>query len=213
MNKKLFHGLILVSALLAIAVDFFEYKTLFFFFKPLTTALIILLVFCFRYGGGNSYSNSILMGLFFCLAGDVFLLSSDFFVYGLGSFLIGHLLFLKAFVKERGWYFPLEVGIPLILFGGVLLWLSYPNLEQLFIPVVLYMSVIILMSWQGIALNRHSSQKAFQSIGLAVTLFLLSDALIALDKFYFSFSFSGLLVLSTYWTAIFLLAESTTLKG
>jgi uncharacterized membrane protein YhhN len=45
-------------------------------------------------------------------------------------------------------------------------------------------------------------------LGWAISLFLFSDALIAVDKFYFSLSFSRVLILATYWIAIFLIARS-----
>ncbi|MBT3542361.1 MAG: hypothetical protein HOK87_02700 [Flavobacteriaceae bacterium] len=111
MNKNALKYLILVSAFFAIAADFFEYKPLFYFLKPLTTSLIILLAFRFRSASRSNYSNSIGIGLFFCLIGDVFLLFPNFFVFGLGSFLIGHLLFIRAFVKEVGWPCYLWFGL------------------------------------------------------------------------------------------------------
>ena len=209
MNKNALKYLILVSAFFAIAADFFEYKPLFYFLKPLTTSLIILLVFRFRSASRSNYSNSIGIGLFFCLIGDVFLLFPNFFVFGLGSFLIGHLLFIRAFVKEVGWQLPYTVGIPLILVGCLLFGFTHSNLERLLIPVVFYMAIIVLMSWQGIALSIKSTQIAFKRIGIAVSFFFFFFSLIALDKFYIPFAFSGIVVLSTYWIAIFLLANST----
>ena len=87
--------------------------------------------------------------------------------------------------------------------------LSYVSLDALFIPVLFYISIIVLMSWQGIALTQIGAP-AHKNIGWAVSLFLLSDGLLALNKFYIPFENSGTLILGTYWMAISLLANCTT---
>ena len=124
--------------------------------------------------------------------------------------MVGHIFFIFAFTAIKGWNWQLKIGIPLVFIGGTIFVLSYPNLASLFIPVMVYMISIIIMSWQGIFLQISSPKKAFKTLGFAVSLFVLSDGLLALDKFYVSFPLSGLFILITYWFAIFLLAEATT---
>ena len=210
MNQTAFKSFIFISALLSIIADFFEINLLFYFLKPLTTSLIVLFLLKHRDTAAKAYSNLVIIGLLFCLGGDTFLLFPDHFAFGLGAFLIGHLWFIAAFVKENGWKFPLKIGIPLAVFGSILYSLIYPDLGKIFLPVAVYMIVIVIMSWQGIALTRKSTEITFNRVGLAVSLFLFSDALIALNKFYAPISFSGVIILSTYWMAIFLLAKSAT---
>jgi uncharacterized membrane protein YhhN len=79
---------------------------------------------------------------------------------------------------------------------------------MLFFPVSVYLLVIIVMSWQGWALALNPNEKNVQPLGWGVSLFLFSDALIAIDKFYYPFSIAGILILVTYWTAVFLIAKS-----
>ncbi len=50
----------------------------------------------------------------------------------------------------------------------------------------------------------------FAYVGIAVVLFLISDSIIALNKSQYAFQLSGVLILSTYWLSISLLANSTT---
>ena len=64
------------------------------------------------------------------------------------------------------------------------------------------------MSWQGIFLKLSSSNEAFKSVGYAVSLFIFSDGILALNKFYIHFSLAGLLILSSYWLAIFFWGEA-----
>jgi hypothetical protein len=66
------------------------------------------------------------------------------------------------------------------------------------------------MSWQGWGLALNSKTKNLRSLGLGVSLFMFSDTLIAFDKFYIPFSYSGLLILATYWIAIYIIALSGT---
>jgi len=80
------------------------------------------------------------------------------------------------------------------------------------ISVFAYVGIIVLMSWQGIALQQNNLRANFRRIGWALGLFMLSDSLLALNKFYQPIPFSGLLILSTYWTSVFLFAQSISIS-
>ena len=135
-------------------------------------------------------------------------LFESFFLYGLTSFLVGHLCFLYAFVKQQGFQWPVIPGIFLGSIASTILFLCYDNLGALLLPVLVYIGVILIMSWQGIALQRQNKHFTFRYVGWAVVLFLFSDAVLALNKFYIPFAYSGVLILSTYWLAICLIALS-----
>jgi len=201
--------LILISAILAIVLDGIG-SVGFFVFKPLTTILILLLPTLYQDSEAKIYVKSIVFGLVFCLFGDAFLLFNSYFLFGLGSFLIGHLFFLYAFVKRQGWQKRYGIGLFLVILAIGICWLIQDKLNTLLIPVLLYMLVIVLMSWQGWGLALNSKTKNLRSLGLGVSLFMFSDTLIAFDKFYIPFSYSGLLILATYWIAIYIIALSGT---
>jgi uncharacterized membrane protein YhhN len=84
------------------------------------------------------------------------------------------------------------------------------KLNELLLPVVLYMTVIVLMSWQGWGLALNSKTKNLKNIGVGVSLFMVSDTLLAINKFYVPIPFSGIFILGAYWGAIYLIAKSTT---
>lgn len=201
--------LILISAILAIVLDGIG-SVGFFVFKPLTTILILLLPTLYQDSEAKIYVKSIVFGLVFCLFGDAFLLFNSYFLFGLGSFLIGHLFFLYAFVKRQGWQKRYGIGLFLVILAIGICWLIQDKLNTLLIPVLLYMLVIVMMSWQGWGLALNSKSKNLRSLGLGVSLFMFSDTLIAFDKFYIPFSYSGLLILATYWIAIYIIALSGT---
>jgi len=199
--------LMMAFGIAAISAELFN-SPLFIALKPLCTISILAYLLLFRNKAINNYSKRIGIGLFFCLVGDTFLLFESYFIWGLASFLVAHLIFLYAFIKIHGWLWEPRVAVVLALIAVGVFTLVSDDLDSLFYPVLIYLIVIVLMSWQGWALALNPKMEYRSFLGWAVSLFLFSDALIAIDKFYYSFSFSGILILSTYWIAIFLIARS-----
>lgn len=211
MVKIMYSILIAVSAIIAIVVNHQGHFEIYKIFKPLTTVLILALPILFWNSKNPKYNYLIIAALVFCLIGDVLLLYEDKFLYGLASFLIGHLFFATAFISIQGFNKNLLPIIILLLFGGGYLLYLKSSLGDFLFPVVIYISVIVFMTWQAISLSINNSKKVFAMIAIAAVLFTFSDAVIAYDKFKDPFDFAGLLVLSTYWCAIFLFANSTQL--
>lgn len=203
---------IFISGILALFFDFTENQWGFYITKPTTTFIILLYALQYRKKELKNYNLRICLGLFFCLVGDTLLLFDTYFIFGLVSFLIGHLCFLVAFYGQQGFKWPKSIGLLLILTAMTILYLCFPNLGVLKIPVFAYVGVIVLMSWQGIALQQNNLRSNFRRVGWAVGLFMFSDSLLALNKFYLSIPFSGLLILSTYWTSVFLFAQSISIS-
>lgn len=201
--------LILILGSAAIGADFLR-NDAFFILKPLCTITILVFAIAYRNLSLKNYALQIAVGLFFCLLGDCFLLIDSYFIFGLLSFLMAHLIFLYAFIKRQGWQWRPEVAILLLLFAGAVFSLISKDLDTLFNPVMIYLIVIVLMSWQGWAMTLNQKLKQHRFLGMAVSLFLFSDALIAINKFSYNFSFSGALILSSYWLSIYLIADSAT---
>lgn len=68
--------------------------------KTLPIIMLIVLVSWSYLNNPNTYSLTILIGLIFCLGGDILLLYPDYFKAGLFSFLIGHFWYIGAFTTE-----------------------------------------------------------------------------------------------------------------
>lgn len=198
--------LCLVSASLAIYFEMAGNREIYVFLKPLTTLLIMSHLFFLP---NTSFRNGILAALFFCLVGDVLLLFEAYFVYGLATFLVGHVLFALAFIRHKGFY--LHWGSFVALFGiatALFFWLK-PDLGAFMVPVALYVLVISFMAWQGIGTFLRDRAKPYRWIALAVLLFMFSDTLIAIAKFKSPFYLSSLVILGTYWLSIALIANAT----
>jgi len=207
-SKTIFTSVIFLMALCAILSDSYGQEYFFIVFKPLTTILILLFAVVYA-NKKNSYYRWVVLALCFCLLGDVLLLVESYFIGGLVAFLIAHLCFACSFISLDGFKKYLVPLIFLLVFGVTYYSILYDSLKGLKIPVLVYFVIIILMSWQGISLRIWKDHRSFTMIAIAVVLFLISDSVLAWSKFKSSFQLSGVLVLATYWSSIFLIAVST----
>lgn len=212
MGKLLISVLIVTSVVASIILDYND-SHWYHYSKPLTTILIIAYAFIFRNPQSTKYSILIILALFFCLLGDVLLLDSSRFVFGLGAFLIGHILFALAFISLGGLTHKWLPLIFLLFVGGLYFYYLMPNLQEMVLPVGIYILVILFMAWQAMGLAIAQSVKVYHLIAVGAILFAISDSIIAYSKFINPFKLSGVLVLSTYWLAIFIFAHSTSCAG
>jgi uncharacterized membrane protein YhhN len=160
-----------------------------------------------------SYGNSILMGLLFCLVGDVCLaLAGDKpFKAGLIAFLVGHVFYVIGFaylIPASDWVLP--VALLFWVFSLlVFLWLR-PHLKAMLIPVVVYMLVITVMAsgaWTVFAASSFSFGGRIL-IFLGAVLFYISDIFVARNQFIKGEFINRLIGLPLYYAGQFLLAFS-----
>jgi uncharacterized membrane protein YhhN len=176
-------------------------------FKPLTMVFILLIAI---FGQANLplYRYMIIAGLVFSMAGDVFLmLPSDRFVAGLVAFLIAHLFYIVAFMSEIStliWW-PL---IPLVTYGIVIYIILAPYLGKLKSPVFIYIVVILIMAWLAWERWSHSSQSGALLACVGAFLFIISDTILAINRFRGAFKLARVLNLTTYFAAQCLIASS-----
>ena len=201
--------LALVTGILHIQAEYAGAQRRVYIFKPLTTSLIIVFALLIIPPVSGTYKALILAGLCFSLAGDVFLmLPDDRFVAGLVSFLIAHLLYIAAFVSLGGFQLDGFAFLIYIAYGTVMLSRLWPGLGSLRLPVLLYMAVILVMGWQALALWRTAPSVGALSVAIGAALFVLSDSVLAYDRFRRPFPAERAVVLSTYYVAQALIAVS-----
>ncbi|MGA3043264.1 MAG: lysoplasmalogenase [Bryobacteraceae bacterium] len=140
------------------------------------------------------------LGLAFSTAGDVLLdLDPGLFAFGLGAFLLAHLTYIFLFVRNR------TPGIRLDPphFAAVLFILVYsatfsawivPSAGKLAVPVVFY--VCALTAMVSTAILARFPQRW---VAVGAILFLVSDSLLALDKFKSPVPLRDYLVWTTYY--------------
>ncbi|MDO6595751.1 lysoplasmalogenase [Oceanihabitans sp. 2_MG-2023] len=209
MKKSILLILIIISVLCTIISSYIENTIMHYIFKPLSTILVILLPFLYAKNGLKPYKNIILIGLVFCLFGDVFLMFDTYFVFGLASFLIGHLFFVYGFTTINGFLWNIKTLIPLLIIASLIFFNLKDHLGNLMIPVILYVTCIVLMAWQAINLYVWKKEYGFLLIAIGASLFLVSDSVLSYRRFIADFTIAQFLVSSTYWSAVTLISLST----
>ncbi|HEY0506180.1 MAG TPA: lysoplasmalogenase [Lysobacter sp.] len=209
-GTPLVYAAIAFAALLAIAGAYWPAMPwLHWIFKPLTTLLIAWIAWRTP-STLPRYRGWVLAGLLLSTCGDVFLmLPVDAFVPGLASFLLAHIAYLVA-LRQRGRWFATAWPFALYaLVAGAVLWQLWPGLPaELRVPVVAYVAVLAAMAAQALAVWWRVRDGASASAAVGGACFVLSDALLAWDRFVGPFAAASAAVLASYWLAQFLIARS-----
>ena len=149
------------------------------------------------------YQWSIVAGLGFSALGDAFLMqTTDWFTAGLGSFLAAHLCYLAALTSDHP---PLRRKLPFIVWGafGVVfissLWRGIPGPQR--VPVLLYTTVLLTMAGQAASRALELHDRAAIAAALGAALFVVSDSVLAFQRFRHSLEGGRFIVLGTYFAA------------
>lgn len=176
--------------------------------KPLATALIALRL---RYAVAASPRRTwLLVGLGLSWLGDVLLMwPADLFLGGLVAFLLAHLCYIRAFGLGLRW----RAALPgLLLFAlvaaGVLTTLLPQVPEPMRLPVLAYVAVLVLMAAVASGHSLQRGLRPWPAAALGAALFLLSDSLLALNRFHTPLPLAPLWVLASYYAAQWCLACS-----
>lgn len=192
--------------------DFLPFQSIHNFTKPmLMPALALYFYINTNASNSNKLRYLVLIALFFAFLGDVFLMLVNrnpiFFLMGLGSFLIMQLLYIYIFKLFNfrdliaKWTYT---GLIVIIAFGMILFL-YPNLGEMKMPVLLYFMAILTMVLSSIGFwNKHVNSKI---VFVGAFFFMISDGLIAINKFNFDIPYSGFLIMVTYILAQWYIIE------
>lgn len=140
--------------------------------------------------------------LVFSLAGDVFLmLPGNYFIPGLASFLVAHIFYIVLLRQGQGW-FPSRRALVAVLavgatmYGIVWVGLGDPVLKT---AVAAYVTVISLMAAQAIGRAMVQGDAEARWVALGACIFMVSDSLIAINKFMTPVALSSLWILATHY--------------
>tara|TARA_R110002072_G_scaffold20671_3_gene74619 strand:+ start:5464 stop:6117 length:654 start_codon:yes stop_codon:yes gene_type:complete len=180
--------------------------------KPLiTTSLVIL--YLLSVSKPNFWYVSALL---FAFWGDVLLLFPDqFFVFGLASFLLAHVLLITVssrFLQQVSKLRILVHSLPFVVILAVLLYLIYPNLEELLIPVIIYGIVISVFGVVAFLVYTNDKSIANSWLFLGSLIFILSDSILAINKFSQPSEFFGIAIMVTYIIAQYLICKAMIAK-
>jgi uncharacterized membrane protein YhhN len=165
-----------------------------------------------------SFYRLLLIAMIFCLGGDVLLAlrGERMFLFGLVSFLLGHMFYTGAFFHKAGlnrWIF-IGLAISLSAGGGVFLWLR-SHLGNMKIPVMIYIVVISgMVAGAGSLMAAEELKLSGRWLAFVGALsFYLSDVFVARQRFVKTGFVNRFIGLPLYYSGQFLLAFSTGLLG
>ncbi|MEP6845340.1 MAG: lysoplasmalogenase [Panacibacter sp.] len=157
------------------------------------------------------------LAFFFCFLGDFFLLgegNNGYFIAGLGSFMLAHIFFTIFFFRLKKFtdkyrIFLFANGFLIFGYMGFLLFLSWNGVKRqnLEIPIAVYAFVLGMMVLTAVhSINNKSIKRISKNYFVpGALLFVLSDSLLAFDKFVTAFVYGPVAVMVTYAAAIFFL--------
>jgi len=159
------------------------------------------------------------LALIFSWSGDVVLelphvleqpqMNDVLFMAGLICFMITHVLYFVVFCLTPGANHALKkfylFMLPVFIYGAALLYFLFRDLGDMRIPVIVY--TVVLLAMLVAAINRYKkvSRPSYRLVLLGAILFVLSDSLLAVNKFSHPFKCSSALIMSTYIAGQFLI--------
>jgi uncharacterized membrane protein YhhN len=180
--------------------------------KPLLMPLLIAAVYSCR--SSIPLYKMMIASLALSWAGDVLLMFKGMFIPGLVSFLLAHICYCTYFKKinagKKGLLQqqPL-IGVPVLVYIIIFLWLLYPFLDALKIPVTIYgitIGTMLLLSINTFQKVKHAASVLFFNGALQ---FVISDSILAVNLFAYSSFVLSLCVMITYTSAQYLLVRGS----
>ena len=214
--------LIFIAELLAVYYNW-RYEWLEYITKPLILLSLMGFIIVSTKGISCKFKRLILIALFFSWFGDLFLMIDEkypvLFIFGLASFLISHLLYIFAFNKTA--HPPLDVPLIkkhpwiiflLIVFGSYVFKTLQHSLGEMVVPVIVYLIAILAMFI--FALNRWGkvNRDSFLWITFGALFFIISDSILAFDKFHEHINNAHLIIMATYMFAQYAIVRGAYLQ-
>lgn len=200
-------GVFVAAAVVAIAATLSDLTAVHAVAKPLATALLIVAVWQRGLGDRDpGFARLLTAGLTFSLAGDVALLFPGLFIVGLVAFLGAHLCYIALFKRGVPWL-PSRAALAATLAAAAALYVVlFPGLDPVLrVAVAVYATAIAVMAAQ--AIGRAVVLGAGAAAAVGAVLFMVSDSLLATDRFAHALPLARLWVLATYWAAQWLIAR------
>lgn len=188
-------------------------------------SMIMLSLIGYYMGEVSKRNGHFIRAMFFCWSGDVLLLKQAddeiFFILGLVSFLIGHLLYILAYRelrwadKAQGLLMPqkIRVSFPVALAGTGLIVVLLPTLGGLMIPVIVYAIVLMGMVMASFFRYGRTTAESFWLVAAGALFFMVSDSILAINKFHTPFELAGPVIMLTYILGQFLIVEGAIKHG
>lgn len=180
-------------------------------FKPLAMLFAIVFVAASprSMGARGRFDYMLMAGLALSMLGDVFLMFPGYFIPGLVAFLLAHLCYIALFRQGMPW-FPSRKALAATLGAGAAMYaFLFPKLTGILpVAVAAYVVVISLMTAQAIGRATVLRDRASLGVAAGAVFFMVSDSLLATNRFAFPLAMAQFWVLGTYYAAQILIARN-----
>lgn len=158
----------------------------------------------------STLSIAVVLAIAFSWAGDVLLMFQQkgelFFMLGLVSFLSAHVFYIFAYRQHQSGddsktlkgLQKVRFGFPILFAGFGLLSILYNHLGPLKIPVIVYAGVLTAMALVALFRFGKTTTSSFSMVFAGAILFMMSDSLLAINKFLEPLPFEGFWIMITY---------------
>ncbi len=187
-------------------------------FKPLVMVFAIFFIAINDHSTGTTgtFRSTFIAALTFSLAGDVLLMFPGYFIPGLVAFLLAHLCYLALFRQGVPWFPSRRALLATLAIGAAVYALLWSGLNPVLkIAVAAYVVAIALMAAQAVGRATVLREKPATLVAVGAAFFMLSDALLAFNRFVQPLQLAGLAapfwVLSSYYIAQLLIANNVQL--
>lgn len=178
--------------------------------KP-AIVLSLFVYFCYDgFAALKTFQKVFLIGLLFSLIKDILLIEKSLFIYGLAFSFMAQiaysLTFYMSVADKKGWLSkkPLLLLVILIYPAGLLFFL-WPYLQDSLMPVMTYTFVLTVMFALAINRFKNVSNQNFLLVISGAFFFILSDSILAIQKFIQDYFLGSLFIMLTYGISQYLL--------
>lgn len=183
-------------------------ETLLFICKP----LIMLLLAGYYRSMVAKPKKLFLAAMFFSFLGDVLLLYNTElnFILGLSSFLIAHVLYIIVFGKLTTNTSIAQKTVAMIPFIGLyafLMWYLKDSLGAMLAPVLIYGGVISVFGYVSLLYYVKRQTSVAGVLVLGTLLFIVSDSILAINKFHHAQTGFNEMVIITYILAQYFICK------
>lgn len=182
--------------------------------KPLLMLILTLYFVRATIAFPSELKKWVISALILSWVGDILLMfqadNALFFISGLAAFLLAHICYIVFFNVIRS-----EAMIPprwpllliVVLYYALLMYVLYGKTGDMTIPVRIYGVVISFMCMLALHLLSLPNKRAGIIMAAGAVLFVISDSLLAINKFDEPFPSAGYLIMLTYGLAQFSIIE------
>ncbi|WP_224490676.1 lysoplasmalogenase [Robertkochia flava] len=178
--------------------------------KPLILGSLIAFFIWQYFPVKKRRERTFLLGLIFSFLGDGFLNYEGWFLPGLISFFMAHVCYILTFYCKKGsknvWHPFFLPGI--LIWSGIVFRMIYEDLKELKPYVILYMAVLVFMALSMLTRKGKVSSRTYYTGLSGGIFFVLSDSVLAINKFAFTTFLAPQVIMFTYALAQLLLVRS-----